>query len=382
MTNFLVNFFMLSRTLIEGMGLFLAGIGFLMFDITSAAGNEIEDFNPFTHIKGLIIAGIVFIGFGIPLVLLDGDYINGLIHILAGVSIIIHIVAWRNDFRILTIISALLISSSFIGLSVISVSVIGITIINISYIIFGISILIFQTGAQIDKAPLLVVGSIALFCGTTLIGNIFIINGVTKVVIFIINIIFNSTTENIINYDNISFVEAIGHFLSGIGIFGIMIGLFCGGHSGKNKDKNIILGISIVILGIGFVGLSFIESVFSGNSSQEIMFSIFSIGIILGNVSGINLIKLGHGLLTNNLIKAGNIMFNVIFSFIGLFIQYIIINDYYWGIGTISFIVTFLLCLFFNTNKKAMRIIFPFYVMSSLFYGGIYLYTGLHIFFQ
>jgi hypothetical protein len=372
---YLINF-ITNRTLLEGIGLIIAGVGFSIFDITRAAGEELEDFKPFKYVIGLVFAGIVFLGLGVAILFVDEHFKHGITYVIAGISLIIYIIAWGKDFRILTVIATLFVLGSFLGLGIFSMLNIGITVTNISFIIFGIALTIFQIGAQTDIEPLILIGSIPLFGGTILLSGIFLIDGLTSIV----NVIFATITDSALDFIiNKNIIGAISFFVSGVGIIGIMLGLTFGGNSGRNKDRNIIGGISLIILGIGFIGVESVDIIYSGKSNQGVMFTVFSLGLILGVVCGINLIQLGRGMLSNDAKLSMNNWGGVVFGFIGLFIQWLIDGEYFLGIGSILFLVTMLLLLLANENRKVILIVFPVFIISSLFFGGIFIYSGVNI---
>jgi len=382
----------LIRAVIEGICLVVTGLGFLLFDITRALDldKELEekDFKSTKYTIGLILTGIAILGLGTIILFLDGDFKHGIIYIIAGIGLIIYKIDLHKDFSVLTIIAILSVLGSFLGLGIFSmlnaVTVTNIMVTNVSLITFGIGLTIFQIGARTDKNFAIFSGGILQCCGTVLLSGIFIVSGLTHITSAIATVILGFNTNSIFDViANQYKVESISYIISGIGIFGTIIGLSFGGARGFNKDRNIIAGISDIITGIGFVGLSLssIEIIFSGELPQRFMLGVFvSIGYILGTVCGVNLIKLGIGTLSNNLKLSGNNFGGVIFGFVGLFIQWFIEGNYLFGIGSILFVVTMIIALIPDLKVRLIILIgYPLFVLSSLFLAGSFIYSGIKI---
>lgn len=346
------DFIVTNRNLIEGILLTIAGFGFLIFDIGRVMGNESEDFKPIKHTKGLVFVGIMFLILGTISLFFYEDFIYGINYVIAGISLIIYIIAWGKDFRILTIITTLFIFFIFLGFGIFSIINIGITITNVSFIVFGIGLAVFQIGAQTDKDNIILSGGIPLLLGTILLGGIFVVEGFTNIGNFVSNFfpVFSFNLHR-------SLIEAISYIVSGLGIVGLTIGIGFGANSGPKKDRNIIAGIFLIILGIGFAGLAFVDTFFSDKAHQRVMFAVFSLSLLFGTVCSMNLIMFGKGILKNDFKIAGNNMVGVFLGFIGLFIEWFATREYLFGIGAILFIISWVLYLIISKKNYIINLL-------------------------
>ena len=100
-----------------------------------------------------------------------------------------------------------------------------------------------------------------------------------------------------------------------------------------------------------------------------------TLNLVLVVVCGASLIQFGIGMLSNNSELAKSKMFAAFCGYIGLMIMWFMNKEFILGISSILFIVTMILP--FLPNRNAILIGFPLFIISSLFFVSILVYSGI-----
>ena len=392
--------------LFEGICFLLSGWGFLTFDFFRHLGEDLteETFNAFSYVKGLVLAAVAFIAFGLLNIFLDGNLKYGMAYIIASIGLLIYSNSWlynvswlKRHYYVIVSVCLLLIFCGFLGIAVFSILNNGYTPLNISSIIFGIGFVLFQIVFEIrdygddgtnnnDDFTLLgimeLVGGILFVCGSVLLGGGFFIEGACQIgIYFKVNTVLVAGANSISSF--ITSLGAISNIITGIGVFGLMVGLGIGGNRGRNKDRNIIAAISYIVLGIGFVGLSLVDVSYSVNRQESLAFFAFTLGLIFGVIGGVNFIQWGRGLLARNEKLALNNVGGAFFGYFGYFaftMRWYILNDIILATSAVLFASIMIILLLFHENRRVILVGFPIYAVVSLLFGGFLISRGICIF--